>query len=148
MLCDECNRGFHTYCVGLEDLPAGGYVCENSLCQLEDATTGVPMHSTLDEFYYSMGDAVPRLALNGADGDHKLKVSSYFKRSKQLVICSPKCAKVCPDLNLSRLIVFWGRKEPQKLTIHFNSIEAFNLCISHVPHVLLCSGLVHKSDPR
>lgn len=27
MFCDRCDRGFHTYCVGLEDVPSGSWLC-------------------------------------------------------------------------------------------------------------------------
>lgn len=28
MFCDLCDRGYHTFCVGLESLPQGVWVCE------------------------------------------------------------------------------------------------------------------------
>lgn len=27
MFCDRCDRGFHTYCVGLDDVPSGSWLC-------------------------------------------------------------------------------------------------------------------------
>ena len=32
MFCDKCDRGYHTYCVGLADIPQGHWVC--SLCAI------------------------------------------------------------------------------------------------------------------
>jgi hypothetical protein len=27
MFCDRCDRGFHTYCVGVKDVPSGSWLC-------------------------------------------------------------------------------------------------------------------------
>ena len=27
MFCDRCDRGYHTYCVGLESIPDGSWQC-------------------------------------------------------------------------------------------------------------------------
>lgn len=27
MFCDRCDRGYHTFCVGLNDLPSGRWIC-------------------------------------------------------------------------------------------------------------------------
>ena len=35
LFCDLCDRGYHTYCVGLEEIPSGRWHCEEcSLCSL------------------------------------------------------------------------------------------------------------------
>jgi len=31
MLCDFCNKGFHTFCLGLEKVPDDAWFCENCL---------------------------------------------------------------------------------------------------------------------
>lgn len=31
MLCDFCNKGFHTFCLGLEKVPEDAWFCENCL---------------------------------------------------------------------------------------------------------------------
>uniref|UniRef100_A0A8D0CHW5 PHD finger protein 10 n=1 Tax=Scleropages formosus TaxID=113540 RepID=A0A8D0CHW5_SCLFO len=36
MFCDKCDRGFHTFCVGMDSIPLGCWVCE--LC-LKDTST-------------------------------------------------------------------------------------------------------------
>ncbi|KAI9801086.1 MAG: hypothetical protein M1833_002954 [Piccolia ochrophora] len=33
LLCDGCDAGYHTYCVGLESVPAGHWYCEECLTQ-------------------------------------------------------------------------------------------------------------------
>ena len=27
MFCDRCDRGFHTYCVGVKEVPSGSWLC-------------------------------------------------------------------------------------------------------------------------
>lgn len=27
MFCDKCDRGYHTFCIGLKNLPTGPWVC-------------------------------------------------------------------------------------------------------------------------
>uniref|UniRef100_A0A0N5ACV3 PHD finger protein 10 n=1 Tax=Syphacia muris TaxID=451379 RepID=A0A0N5ACV3_9BILA len=29
MFCDRCDRGYHTYCVGLKAPPSGSWICSN-----------------------------------------------------------------------------------------------------------------------
>ena len=29
MFCDRCDRGFHTYCVGVKAVPSGTWLCKN-----------------------------------------------------------------------------------------------------------------------
>ncbi|XP_012695902.1 PHD finger protein 10 isoform X1 [Clupea harengus] len=36
MFCDKCDRGFHTFCVGMDSLPQGGWVCE--ICNKDFST--------------------------------------------------------------------------------------------------------------
>ncbi|XP_064411973.1 PHD finger protein 10 isoform X2 [Latimeria chalumnae] len=36
MFCDECDRGYHTFCVGLKVIPSGRWICE---CCINDPTT-------------------------------------------------------------------------------------------------------------
>ncbi|XP_033628093.1 supporter of activation of yellow protein-like isoform X2 [Asterias rubens] len=36
MFCDMCDRGYHTFCVGLQDIPTGLWACES--CQTTDDT--------------------------------------------------------------------------------------------------------------
>lgn len=36
MFCDRCDRGFHTYCVGVKEVPSGAWLCKTcSLCYNE-----------------------------------------------------------------------------------------------------------------
>ncbi len=35
MFCDRCDRGFHTYCVGLSEVPSGSFFCKN--CEKPDS---------------------------------------------------------------------------------------------------------------
>jgi len=31
MFCDRCDRGYHTYCVGVKDVPSGAWLCSTCL---------------------------------------------------------------------------------------------------------------------
>ncbi|CTQ86796.1 PHD-type domain-containing protein [Caenorhabditis elegans] len=35
VFCDRCDRGFHTYCVGLKKLPQGTWICD-TYCAIEN----------------------------------------------------------------------------------------------------------------
>ncbi len=37
MFCDRCDRGFHTYCVGVKDVPSGSWMCAR--CKTTDNTS-------------------------------------------------------------------------------------------------------------
>jgi len=28
MFCDKCDRGYHTFCIGLDSIPSGKWVCK------------------------------------------------------------------------------------------------------------------------
>ncbi|CAJ0939103.1 unnamed protein product, partial [Mesorhabditis belari] len=38
MFCDRCDRGYHTYCVGLEEPPNGSWICSR-FCEAEKTAT-------------------------------------------------------------------------------------------------------------
>lgn len=35
LFCDRCDRGYHTYCVGLKAPPSGSWIC-NNYCAFDD----------------------------------------------------------------------------------------------------------------
>ena len=39
MFCDRCDRGFHTYCVGVKEVPSGSWVCLN--CKSNDGNNNI-----------------------------------------------------------------------------------------------------------
>ena len=48
MFCDRCDRGYHTFCVGLKAIPTGRWKC-TSCKEIEPAlqATGIPPASPL-----------------------------------------------------------------------------------------------------
>ncbi|XP_022097969.1 uncharacterized protein LOC110983210 isoform X2 [Acanthaster planci] len=42
MFCDMCDRGYHTFCVGLQDIPTGLWACES--CQMRDVPAALAPH--------------------------------------------------------------------------------------------------------
>jgi hypothetical protein len=51
MFCDRCDRGFHTYCVGLGQVPSGSWLCKK--CTLHNEKV-----SKLTEKYSKTGDTL------------------------------------------------------------------------------------------
>lgn len=49
MFCDDCDRGFHTFCVGLDALPEGKWVCEQCETCASCGKTGVEIQRMYDE---------------------------------------------------------------------------------------------------
>lgn len=59
MLCDHCDRGYHTYCVGLQTVPEGLWICpECTLSQLRPAP--VISSPSLPSLEHSPSEYIPK----------------------------------------------------------------------------------------
>lgn len=45
MFCDRCDRGYHTYCVGLESIPEGSWQCSACAPPTPVLTPSIPPNS-------------------------------------------------------------------------------------------------------
>ncbi|CAF0797516.1 unnamed protein product [Didymodactylos carnosus] len=46
MFCDRCDRGYHTYCVGLQAIPDGSWQCSACVIYKREAVTPPPLSTT------------------------------------------------------------------------------------------------------
>lgn len=50
MFCDRCDRGFHTYCVGLTEVPSGSWFCKQcNLVDVKSENVASPVIKRIDE---------------------------------------------------------------------------------------------------
>jgi len=65
MFCDKCDRGYHTFCVGLATIPTGKWVCRLcAQCAQCGATTPVPDSDPISSSVQWQHETI-KISLNG-----------------------------------------------------------------------------------
>ncbi|KAF7489968.1 PHD finger protein 10 [Sarcoptes scabiei] len=77
MFCDKCDRGYHTYCVGLDHIPQGHWIC--SLCAVcSNCGTKKPSNSGNDQWQHEL------IKIHSPDGKTMIRYSIFCNACFQL----------------------------------------------------------------